>query len=263
MREPSRGSSRTTRLNARAPAQVHGWAITSHTRPLAHVANCHAQTPMSSVQALSPNDSALQPGPGARLANLVVDPRAAFGGIGDSPSWKLAFVVAIALRFVSLLAFYRPAVTPLKVLGGLLFQISTVVPPLLIASLVLWLAANAWRVGVGWRSALAIVTHAYVAYTLATVAFASVAGAVLPASSDVDLRSPPFTNFALLLADSAPAVLRHLVAELDVRSVYVLVLLWLGLRGVAPGERRQLVANVVATIALLRLVGVAVVAMMQ
>ncbi len=193
---------------------------------------------------------------GARLINLLVDPIAGFRGIGDDPTWALAVLVAIVARFGSLFVFYRPAVTPVKLIAGLVFQLATVVPTVLFASLVVWLAAKVCRVGVRWGPAFSVVTHVYVAYTLATVAFASVAGALLPESADVDLRSPPFTNLTSQLGESAPEVVRSLVEELDLRSAYVLLLLWLGLRGAAPDAPRSATAKGIATIAVVRLAGV-------
>jgi hypothetical protein len=199
----------------------------------------------------------------ARLLNLVVDPVAAFRGIGPHPHWALAFVVVMALRFGSLFVFYRPAVTPLKVVAGLLFQLATIAPAVLFASLLVWLAAKVWRVGVSWTPTFSVVTHVCVAYTLATIAFASVAGAVLPESVNVDLRNPPFTNFTGVLGDSAPAIVRSLVEELDVRSAYALLLLWIGLRSAAPNAVRYDVASAVATIVLVRLTGVVALSLLR
>lgn len=200
---------------------------------------------------------------GARLLNLVVDPVAAFRGIGAHPRWALALAVAVAIRFASLFAFYRPALTPLKVVAGLLFQVATVIPTVLFASLVVWLAGMVWRLRVSWTPAFSVVMHVYVAYTLATIAFAGVAGALLPESADVDLRHPPFTNFAPLLVTSTSEVLLSLARELDVRSAYALLLLWLGLRGAVPNAARSDVASAVAAIAVVRLAGVTALALLR
>jgi hypothetical protein len=200
---------------------------------------------------------------GARLVNLVVDPVAAFRGIGTHPPWALAFMIVIVVRFGSLFVFYRPAVTALKVVAGLLFQLATIAPALLVASLVVWLAAKVWHVGVSWTSSFSVVTHVYVAYTLATIAFASVAGALLPESAEVDLRHPPFTNFASLLDDDTSTVVSRLVGEIDVRSAYALWLLWLGLRGAAPDAARYDVTSVVATIGVVRLAGLGALALLR
>ena len=199
---------------------------------------------------------------GARLLNVVVDPVMAFRGIGAHPHWALAFAFAVGIRFASLLVFYRPAVTPLKVVAGLLFQVATVMPTVLFASLVVWLAAMVWRLRVSWTPIFAVVTHVYVAYTLATVAFASVAGAVLPESADVDLRHPPFTNLAPLFGDFTSEAILTLAGEADVRSAYALLLLWLGLRGAAPDANRPDVASAVATVAVVRLGGVVALALL-
>ena len=187
--------------------------------------------------------------------NLIVDPVSAFRGIGQHSPWAVAFAVAVAVRFGSLFAFYQPAVTPLKLVGGLAFQIATILPQLLLASLLVWSTVKVWRLDVGWSATFSIVTHTYVAYTIATIAVASVAGAVLPESTDIDLRNPPFTNFASLLSESS-TLARRLVAELDIRSAYAIVLLWLGLRAGAPSERRSLTLKVVSTVATLRVCGV-------
>jgi hypothetical protein len=195
--------------------------------------------------------------------NLVVDPVAAFREVSVHPSWALAFVIAIVLRFGSLFAFYRPAVTPLKVVAGLFFQVVTVASAVLLASLVVWVAALAWRAGAQWTPTFSVVTHVYVAHTLATIAFASVAGALLPESADVDLRHPPFTNFTPLLGDTTDDVILGLVGEIDVRSAYALVLLWLGLRGAAPNATRSVVTKAVTAVAFVRLAGVIVALLLQ
>jgi len=200
---------------------------------------------------------------GARLVNLVVDPIAAFRGIADDPSWRLALLAAVGIRFGSLFIFYQPAVTPIKVLGGLLFQVLTVGSAVLLASLVAWLTARAWRVSVAWTTAFSIVMHVQVAFTLATVGFASVAGALLPESADVDLRNPPFTNVTALLGATDSEAIRTLAGEIDVRSIYVLVLLWLGLRGAAPNAPRLAIAAVLLTIAFVRVAGVMTVSLLR
>ncbi len=207
--------------------------------------------------------SASRQGAGARLVNLVVDPGAAFRGIADDPSWALAFVAAVGIRFGSLFLFYRPAVTPIRVIAGLLFQVMTIGPTVLLAALIAWLTARAWHVGVAWPTAVSILIHVYVAFTLATVAFASVAGALLPQSVDVDLRNPPFTNLTSLLDGTGPEVFRTLVGEMDVRSAYALVLLWVGLRGAAPEAPRAAIARIILTIACLRVAGVVTVSLLR
>jgi len=221
--------------------------------------------PVASATCAAPgaHEPASDSSAGARLLNLVVDPVAAFRGIGTHPRWALAFVFAIAIRFASLFAFYRPAVTPLKVVAGLLFQVATVMPTVLVASLVVWMAAMVWRLRVSWTPAFSVVMHVYVAYTLATIAFAGVAGALLPESADVDLRHPPFTNFAPLLGTSTSEVLLSLAREFDVRSAYALLLLWLGLRGAAPDAARCDVASAVAAIAVVRVAGVVTLALLR
>jgi len=199
----------------------------------------------------------------ATLIYLVVDPVAAFRGIAHDPSWRLAFLAAIGIRFGSLFVFYRPTVAPIKVLGGLLFQILTVVPTVLLSSLVVWFAARGRRINVAWATVFSILTHVYVAFTLATVAFASVAGALLTESADVNLRNPPFTNLSSLVGGTESEVVPTLAGEMDVRSGYVLVLLWLGLRGAAPDAPRSATAKALLTIAVVRVVGVTVVSLLR
>ena len=215
--------------------------------------------PVTSVS----NASAPRSGAGVRLANLVVDPVDAFRGIACDPSWRLAFLAAVGVRFGSLFVFYEPSVTPIKALGGLLLQVLTVGPTVLLSSLVVWLVARVWRVNVAWATAFSILMHVYVAFTLATLAFSSVAGALLTESADVDLRNPPFTNLTSLVGGTDSDVVRTLAGEMDVRSAYVLVLLWLGLRGAAPDAPRSAIAGALLTIAVVRVVGVTAVSLLR
>ena len=215
--------------------------------------------PVTSVS----NASAPRSGAGVRLVNLVVDPVDAFRGIVCDPSWRLAFLAAVGVRFGSLFVFYEPSVTPIKALGGLLLQVLTVGPTVLLSSLVVWLVARVWRVNVAWATAFSILMHVYVAFTLATLAFSSVAGALLTESVDVDLRNPPFTNLTSLVGGTDSDVVRTLAGEMDVRSTYVLVLLWLGLRGAAPDAPRSAIARALLTIAVVRVVGVTAVSLLR
>jgi len=138
-----------------------------------------------------------------------------------------------------------------------------VAPTVLLSSLVVWLVARVWRVNVAWATAFSILMHVYVAFTLATLAFSSVAGALLTESVDVDLRNPPFTNLTWLVGGTDSDVVRTLAGEMDVRSTYVLVLLWLGLRGAAPDAPRSAIARALLTIAVVRVVGVTAVSLLR
>lgn len=188
----------------------------------------------------------------ARLADVILDPRAAFHDIGASPTWALAFAVLTALRFGSLFAFYRPDVSPLKLVAGVLFQVLTVAPAMLVLALGFWAVAKLWRAPLSWSSALSVTVHALFAYTLVTVLIASIAGALLPASVDVDLRNPPFTNLAFVAGAQTPAVMRRLLALADVRAAYAFALAYVGVAaassapGMPAGGRRR-AAWVVAT----------------
>ena len=166
----------------------------------------------------------------ARVADIVMDPPAAFRNIDTQPSWGVAFLAIVGLRFASALAFYHPDTTPAKLLAGVLFQVATTLPLVAVTATLLWGVALAWRVRVSWASALCVTTHVAFAYTLCTVAVASVAGALLPDSVQVELRHPPFTNLAYLTDASESPVWHALAAAADVRSLYALVLAWIGVR---------------------------------
>jgi len=166
----------------------------------------------------------------ARVADIVVDPPAAFRDIDTQPSWGVAFLAIVGLRFGSVMAFYRPDTTPAKLLAGVLFQVATTLPLLAVTATLLWGVALAWRVRVSWASALCVTTHVVFAYTLCTVAIASVAGALLPDSVQVELRHPPFTNLAHLTDASESPAWHALAATADVRSFYALALAWIGVR---------------------------------
>ena len=125
------------------------------------------------------------------------------------------------------------------------------------ASVVLWLATKVWRLDMSWKSAVSVAVHTCFAYTLATVAIASVAGALLPASVEIDLRNPPFTNPSALVSGSVGHVVRAMIAELDIRSVYALILVSLGLRaGAAPAASHAALTRVVGSLVIVRIVGV-------
>ena len=200
------------------------------------------------------------PGASARLVNVVIDPLDAFRDIRQACPWALAVATVIVLRFISLLVFYDPALTPLKVVASFAFQIAAVVPPLLLGSAVTWLAARAWRLGVGWRHVFSICAYVTVAYTVATLLFASAAGALASDLASFDVREPPFTNLAFLVRGSSMSLLHRLAAEADVRAVYAAFLLWLGLRAASYPDPREPTgknaARVVATVAAIRVVGV-------
>jgi hypothetical protein len=55
----------------------------------------------------------------------------------------------------------------------------------------------------------------------------------------------------------------RMAAEADVRSLYVLLLLWLGARGAAPAEPRRRIASVLGTIVVIRIVGVVAAALLE
>jgi hypothetical protein len=213
--------------------------------------------------AAAPTPAVAHQHPGARLINVIVDPPAAFRGIADESPWALAFVAVVVVRIASLFVFYHPEVTPFKLIASVVFQVGTVAPLLLASGGILWVSARARGVALRWGSAFSIAAHVYVAYTLATVAIASVAGALLPDSADVELRSPPFTNLAPLAAGVAHPLVPRMAAEADVRSFYVLWLLWLGIRGAAPAEPRRRIAGVLGTIVAIRIVGVVTASLLE
>lgn len=166
----------------------------------------------------------------SRLANVVLDPIVGFRDIDRRPTGSVAFLALVALRFGSLLAFYRPDTSPPRLVAGILFQFAMLIPLVTITTALLWIVAMVWRSRMAWGSAWCITTHVMFAYTLLTVAFASVAGALLPESTDVDLRHPPFTNIGILVSASDLPVLHALAVEADVRSAYAGILAWLGVR---------------------------------
>lgn len=188
-------------------------------------------------------------GAAGRIGNVIVDPVAAFRDIGASPTWALAFVTIVALRFVSLIAFYRPDVSPVRLVAGVLFQVITVAPAVIVSGLVLWMAASVWRAGLSWPAAFSVAVHVHVAYTLATVLVASAAGALLPPSVELDLRNPPFTNLEPLARADAP-VARRLLWAADVRMAYAFALTYVGVSAAtasADGRRGIRSARIVAT----------------
>jgi hypothetical protein len=178
----------------------------------------------------------------ARVADIVVDPPAAFRDIDTQPSWGVAFLAIVGLRFASLIAFYHPDTTPAKLLAGVLYQVTTTFPLIAVIATLLW------------ASALCVTTHVAFAYTLCTVAIASVAGAMLPDSVQVELRHPPFTNLAYLTDANESPAWHALAAAADVRSLYALGLAWVGVRSASKATALA-AAAVLATCFAIALVG--------
>lgn len=214
----------------------------------------HTTVIATSAASPTPADAPVRaPGAAARLANLIVHPPEAFWGIADRPAWALAFAAIVVVRVVSLFVFYHPQATPVKILATLAFQVGTVLPALLVTGTALWFAGALWRARIAWPVAFSIGTHAYLAYTLATVAAASVAGALLPGESALDPRNPPFTNLAPLLSEAAHPVATRVLAALDLRMAYAFVLAWIGVHAAIPRAGRLRAAGVVAAVAVARL----------
>ena len=153
---------------------------------------------------------------GARLVNLVVDPVAAFRGIADDPSWSTRLARRCRHPIRQPLHLLRASRHANQGAWRPALPVLTVGPTVLLASLVAWLTARAWRVSVAWTTAFSIVIRVQVAFTLATVGFASVAGALLPEYANVDLRNPPFTNMTALLGGMDSEAIRTLAGEIDV-----------------------------------------------
>lgn len=180
-----------------------------------------------------------------RVLDTFVDPVSAFESAGYRPTWFVAFLFLVFVRFGSVLAFYRPEVSVSKLAAGLLFQLGNVFP-LAATATILWLVSRAWRACLTYASAWCVSAHVMLAHTLVTVAIASVAGALLPESVDVELRHPPFTNLAFLVDAAARPRLHAMFAELDVRSLYACVLAWIGVRA-ASSQNALPVVGIVAT----------------
>ena len=182
----------------------------------------------------------------ARVVDIVVDPRAAFRAIAERPAWFGMLIAVVVIRFASLFVFYQPQTTPGKLIIGLVFQLTTIVPAVLVAGTFLWVASNAWLVRVRWPVAFSIAIHIYAAHTIATIVVASIAGALLPAAVDVDLREPPFVNLSSWGLGQSPVTAR-LLGEMDVRSAYAATLAALGLKAARPSATWTTIACAVAT----------------
>ena len=190
----------------------------------------------------------------ARIVDVVLDPGAAFAEVRSRPTWGVAFLALVALRFGSVLAFYNPETTPAKLVSGVLFQLVTLFPLVIATSTLLWIVALSWRSRLTYASAWCVATHVTLAHSLLTVAIASVAGALLPESVDVQLRHPPFTNVGFLVDATNNPLLHTLAAELDLRSGYEAALAWLGVRSgsnASPWRSAGTVLTCVAIIATL------------
>lgn len=196
------------------------------------------------------------PGPVARAVDVVLDPRAAFNAVAARPAWFGTFLIIVALRFGSAFVFYRPDVTAVKLIAGVLFQVVTIGPMLIAAAGLLWVATRVWGARLDWPTAVSIAAHVYLAHTIASIGTASIAGALLPASVDVDPRDPPFTSLRGL-AHGAESLTVRLLGEIDLRSAYAIALLAIAIRATVPQASRGRVAGVIVTCVAIRLVAVA------
>ena len=182
-----------------------------------------------------------------RIGNVIVDPIAAFVNLNTDPTSALAFFVLVALRFTSVLVFYHPDVDAARLGAGALFQLITIWPLTIVLTLLLWLISRASGARTSWASSYSVTVHVMLAYTLATVAIASVAGALLPESTDVELRHPPLTNLGAFVDKSANPLAHALLLELDYRSAYALALTYLGVRESDTDRSTSRAVRVVAT----------------
>jgi hypothetical protein len=175
----------------------------------------------------------------AGVANVIIDPITWARGLARQPRWAVALACIVVVRFAGLVAFYGPSVSVGGVVAGVAFQVMTIVPAVVAVAFLFWTAALLCRTRLSWPVAFAIVTHVYFAHALVTTAIASVAGALLPATVDVDLRAPPFTNLGgLVLADSSGGT--AIARAVDIRSVYAVGLAAIAIRAASPtaGWRR-------------------------
>lgn len=182
-----------------------------------------------------------------RIGNVIVDPIAAFAQVGTNPTSALAFLALVTLRFTSVLVFYHPDLDPARLAAGIVFQLVTIWPLTLALTLLLWITSRAWRARASWASTYCVTVHVMLAYTLATIAVASVAGAILPENTTVELRHPPFTNLGTLVDGDTNPVENALLVELDYRSAYALGLTVIGVRESTIDRNSSRAWRIVAT----------------
>lgn len=189
------------------------------------------------------SDSRVQRGAGSSafetVANVVIDPATWARDLARRPRWAVAFACVVVLRFAAVVAFYRPSVSAGRVLAGVAFQVMTIAPALVGFAFLLWTATLVCKTRLSWPVAFAATAHIYFAHTVMTTVIASAAGALLPATVDVDLRAPPFTNLGKVVSADSP-LLHAIVRAVDVRSAYAVVLAMIAVRGAVPaaGWRR-------------------------
>jgi hypothetical protein len=182
-----------------------------------------------------------------RIGNVIVDPPGAFATANTHPTSALAFLTLVALRFTSVVVFYHPDVDPTRLAAGVLFQVITIWPLTALLTVLLWTTSRAWGARTSWASTYCVVVHVMLAYTLATIAIASIAGAILPETTNVELRHPPFTNLGALADPTANPIAHALLVELDYRSAYALILTFIGVRESAADRATPRAWLIVAT----------------
>ncbi|HUL34501.1 MAG TPA: YIP1 family protein [Candidatus Eisenbacteria bacterium] len=201
--------------------------------------------------------------PVGRIFGVLFSPKATFEDIVRKPSWVLpvavlallGLMVAIAMNHrvnwrenVSQQIEKSPQASQLsdeqkekqieagaKIAPVIVYVFGVPAPIILIlvVALILWGAYSLFAgVNPGYKTAVAIVSHAYVPAMIANVLFVIIL--LLKDPSTLDLQNPVATNVAAFFPEDMPKWLDALGKNLDVFTVWILLLMAVGFAAVNP-----------------------------
>jgi hypothetical protein len=195
--------------------------------------------------------------PFGRIVGMFFSPKATFEDIVRKPSWLLPVIIMAVLGLVAAISLNQridwrqfmsqqieksprsAQLTPEQKeqqieMGAKYAPYSTYVfgipTPIVIILLVAAVMMGAYNllagVGVNFKTALGIVAHSFVPTYLSTVLFMLVLFLKPPGTFDMD--NPVATNVAAFLTDGTPKWLEALCKNIDIFSIWVLVLISIG-----------------------------------
>lgn len=201
--------------------------------------------------------------PFGRIVGVLFSPKPTFEDIARKPSWLLPVLLLVILGAIVALALNHKMnwreytaqqiektpqgaqLTPEQkeqriTMGAKMAPYFTYIfgipAPIVLVAIVAAVMLGAYNLlagaGVNYRTALAIVAHAYVALILANILFLVVL--FLKAPGTLDLDNPVATNLAAFLPDGTPKWLEAFGKNIDIFVLWITALIALGFAAASP-----------------------------
>jgi hypothetical protein len=211
----------------------------------------------------------------ARLAGVFFSPGKAFADIARRPRWWIPVILSAILSTVFLNAFtqrvgwesvIRPAIerSPntqnmtapqreqlIRTTAGFYKYLGYVTPVLalfyvfIVAVILMFLFDTLMSAGIGLKRMMGIVAYGFLPLAIQTVL--SMVVLYLKEPDEFNLQNPLMFNLGAYLSPDSPAALRALGSSLDLFSLWIIVLLGIG---VAAAARKMSVGKAIAAIGL-------------